>query len=167
MSAAEALKAARAAGVRIGIDGDDLALDADAAPPAAVLDLLSRHKAGVVALLRPGGDGWSAEDWQAFFDERAGIAEFDGGLPRAEAEARAFACCVVEWLNRNSCARRRGAASPAAAASSPRAAAAAWHRADRPCLAAFALLARLARRAEGRGGRRAGGDGDHRKDIHP
>jgi hypothetical protein len=37
----------------------------------------------------------------AFFDERAGIAEFDGGLPRASAEARAFACCVVEWLNRN------------------------------------------------------------------
>ena len=36
-----------------------------------------------------------------FFDERAGIAEFDGGLPRKEAEARAFASCVVEWLNRN------------------------------------------------------------------
>jgi hypothetical protein len=28
-------------------------------------------------------------------------AEFDGGLPRAEAEARAFECCVVERLNRN------------------------------------------------------------------
>ena len=41
-----------------------------------------------MALLRPGQDGWSAEDWQAFFDERAGIAEFDGGLPRAEAEAQ-------------------------------------------------------------------------------
>jgi hypothetical protein len=27
--------------------------------------------------------------------------EFDGGLPRAEAEGQAFACCVVEWLNRN------------------------------------------------------------------
>jgi hypothetical protein len=26
------------------------------------------------------------EDWQAYFDERAGIREFDGGLPRAEAE---------------------------------------------------------------------------------
>jgi len=25
---------------------------------------------------------WSAEDWQAFFDERAGVAEYDGGLPR-------------------------------------------------------------------------------------
>jgi hypothetical protein len=30
------------------------------------------------------------EDWQAYFDERAGIREFDGGLPRAEAELRAF-----------------------------------------------------------------------------
>ena len=54
-----------------------------------------------MALLRPAEDGWSAEDWQVFFDERAGIVEFDGGLPRAEAEAHAFACCVVEWLNRN------------------------------------------------------------------
>ncbi len=102
MSAAEALKAARdAAGIRIGIDGDALVLEADAAPPPAVLDLLSRHKAGVVALLRTADDGWSGEDWRAFFDERAGIAEFDGGLPRHEAEARAFACCVAEWLNRN------------------------------------------------------------------
>jgi hypothetical protein len=72
-----------------------------AAPPAAVLDALSRHKAEIVALLRPGRDGWSAEDWQVYFDERAGIAEFDGGLPQAVAKARAFECCVVEWLNRN------------------------------------------------------------------
>ena len=27
----------------------------------------------------PAEDGWSAEDWQVFFDERAGIVEFDGG----------------------------------------------------------------------------------------
>ena len=47
------------------------------------------------------GRGWSREDWQVFFEERAGIAEFDGGLPRLEAEARAFTCCVAEWLNRN------------------------------------------------------------------
>ena len=68
-------------------------------PPSSIC--CQRHKAGVVALLRPGDDGWSAEDWQDFFDERAAIAEFDGGLPRDQAEARAFACCVVEWLNRN------------------------------------------------------------------
>ena len=101
MSAAEALKAARAAGVELRLDGDALVLEASAPPPGAILDLLSRHKPGVVVLLRPGRDGWSAEDWQVFFAERDGIAEADGGLPRPEAEARAFACCVVEWLNRN------------------------------------------------------------------
>ena len=39
MSAAEALKAARAAGIRVRIDGDDLELEAAAPPPPAVLDL--------------------------------------------------------------------------------------------------------------------------------
>jgi hypothetical protein len=101
MSTAEALKAARAVGIRIEIDGDDLVLEASTAPPPGVLDLLSRHKAGIVTLLRPADDSWSAEDWQVFFDERAGIAEFDGGLSRCHAEAHAFACCAVEWLNRN------------------------------------------------------------------
>ena len=70
MSTTEALKAARAAGIRIGIDGDDLTLEASAAPLPAPLDLLSRHKAGVMALLRRGNDGWSAEDWKVSFDER-------------------------------------------------------------------------------------------------
>ena len=101
MSAAEAIKAAHAAGIELALDGDDLVLEAASAPPAAVLDALSLHKAEIVAMLRPGPDGWSAEDWQVYFDERAGTIEFDGGLPRAEAEAQAFACCVVEWLNRN------------------------------------------------------------------
>jgi hypothetical protein len=53
------------------------------------------------AVQRIGRDSWVDEDWQAFFDERAGIAEFDGGLTREQAEARAFTCCVIEWLNRN------------------------------------------------------------------
>jgi hypothetical protein len=101
MSATEALKRARAAGIRVGIDGDDLVLEASVPPPAAVIDLLSRHKAEIVSLLRPADDGWSAEDWQVLFNERGAIAEFDSGLPRAEAEARAFACCAAEWLNRN------------------------------------------------------------------
>jgi hypothetical protein len=100
MRAAEALKMARAAGIKLGIDGDDLVLEASAPPRAAVLDLLSRHKAGIV-MLRSGGDGWSAEAWQGFFDKRIGISEFDGGLPRTQAEACAFAFCAVEWLNRN------------------------------------------------------------------
>jgi hypothetical protein len=101
MSAAEALRVAREAGIHLEIDGGDLLLEAAFAPPVAVLDALSRNKVGVIALLQASNDGWSAEDWLAFFDERAGIAEFDGGLPRAEAEAQAFACCVDEWLNQH------------------------------------------------------------------
>jgi hypothetical protein len=89
MSAAEALKAAQAAGVHLGIDGDDLLLEASVPPPTAVINLLSRHKAEVVALLRPVEDGWSADDRQAAFDERAAIIEYDGGAPRAWAEALA------------------------------------------------------------------------------
>jgi hypothetical protein len=76
-------------------------LSAASAPPTPVLDALSRHKAQIVALLRSAPDGWSAWDWKVYFDERAEIAEFDGGLPRAEAEAQAFECCVTEWLNCN------------------------------------------------------------------
>ena len=144
MTAAEALRTARAAGVEIALDGDDLVLEASSPPPEPVLDALSRNKAGIVALLRPGGDGWSADDWQVYFDERAGIAEFDGFLPRLEAEAQAFACCVSEWMNRHP------------ATSSPERCLACHGGGDRPaipfylsgrtprpCLAAFPLLARL------------------------
>ncbi len=101
MSAVHALKLARAAGVRIGIDGDALTLDADAAPPTAVLDLLARYKAQVIALLRLGRDGWSSEDWRTLFDERAGIAEFDGGLSRAKAEMSAYDQCVTKYMALN------------------------------------------------------------------
>jgi hypothetical protein len=101
MSAAEALKAARRAGIRVEVDGDDLVLHAPVQPPASLVDGLAQHKAGVLALLRPSQDGWTAEDWRAFFDERAGIAEFDQLLPRLLAEKHAFTCCIAEWLNRN------------------------------------------------------------------
>jgi hypothetical protein len=101
MSVATALNMARAAGIRVRVCGDRLDLEAPAPPPSAVLDLLSLHKADILRLLRPANDAWSAEDWQVFFDEHAAILEFDGGLPRAEAERRAFAYCLTEWINRN------------------------------------------------------------------
>ena len=88
--ALHALQSARALGIRVHIDGNNLALEAREQPPQAVLDLLSHHKADILRLLRPANDGWSAEDWQVFFEERAAIAEFDGGLPRPQAERQAF-----------------------------------------------------------------------------
>ena len=62
---------------------------------------IRQSRLAIVRLLVPGGDGWSADDWQAFFRERAGIAEFNGDLPRIEADARAFECCLAEWIIRN------------------------------------------------------------------
>ena len=88
MSAVVALRVARAAGVELALDGNDLSLKAASEPPATVLDALQRHKTEIVAMLRSERDGWSAEDWRLYFEERAAIAEFDGGLPRAKADGR-------------------------------------------------------------------------------
>lgn len=101
MSAVEAIRLAQENGIRLGVAGSDLILDAEREPEPTVLEAIKRNKREIVALLQPGRDGWSAEDWQAHFDERAGIAEFDGGLPRPEAETRAFAACIAEWLDHN------------------------------------------------------------------
>lgn len=101
MSAVEVLGAALAADVEVRVDGEALILEAAAPPLAGVIDLLSRNKSGLIELLRPRTDVWSAENWQAFFDERTAVAESDGGLSRREAEARAFETYVVEWLNHN------------------------------------------------------------------
>jgi hypothetical protein len=95
MSAAETLQATVAAGVSVEVDGDDLVLEASAPPPAAVLERLSRDKAGIVALLR------AANDWRAVFEEKVAFGEQHGGLPRVEAEVRAVDCCIIEWLNRH------------------------------------------------------------------
>ena len=70
MSAAEALRAARTAGITVTLDGETLLLKATAEPPQAVLDALSRHKLAILDLLRPGQCGWTAEQWRAYFDKR-------------------------------------------------------------------------------------------------
>ena len=44
---------------------------------------------------------WTANDWLAFFHERAGIAQFDGGLGKEQAEHLAYQSCLVHWQNRN------------------------------------------------------------------
>ncbi|MGO9048961.1 MAG: hypothetical protein ACLQFW_19115 [Xanthobacteraceae bacterium] len=101
MSAAQVLTEARSIGIQIQLDGDDLLLEAPAPPPSNVLEALSRHKAEIVKLLRPRADGWSTEDWRLYFDERAAVAEFNNGLTHADAEAHAFECCIIQWMNRN------------------------------------------------------------------
>jgi TubC N-terminal docking domain len=85
-------------GVTFKKNGDQLVLDG----PCVVLTdaLVGKLRAHKSDILRSLGD-WDAVDWQAFFDERAGIAEFDGHVSRAKAERQAYEYCIVEWLNRN------------------------------------------------------------------
>ena len=44
---------------------------------------------------------WSASDWRRYFDERAGIAEHDGGLSRPLAEGAAWEATIAEWCRLN------------------------------------------------------------------
>jgi hypothetical protein len=101
MTAIDALRAARAAKIDVGIEGTHLVLRAPAPPPPAVIDALKLNKPAIVAILRRELSHWNVADWNAFFDERAGIREHDGGLPREQAEALAFDDSVVEWLLRH------------------------------------------------------------------
>jgi hypothetical protein len=96
MTAAGVLKAASDAGIAIAIDGADLILRSAAKADAGLVERIRSHKAEIRALLRQ--PAWFEEDWQALFDERAGIMEYDGGLSRAEAEAGAAE--EVETLRR-------------------------------------------------------------------
>ena len=52
MNALDALKIAQDVGVRVRIDGEDLVLEALAAPPPTVIDLLSRYKVSILQKLR-------------------------------------------------------------------------------------------------------------------
>jgi hypothetical protein len=87
-------------GVVLSKAGDQLVLDG---PEAVITDMLIDRVRKLKPDILRSLDGWSIEDWRAFFNERTGIAEFDGGQIREEAEVTAFECCVVEWLNHHSC----------------------------------------------------------------
>ena len=101
MSAADALRAAHAAGITVTLEGDDILLEAETEPPRALLETLERNKLAIVDLLKPGPDGWCAADWGAYFDARLRLAASRNGCSPAQTAALAFECCVVEWLNRH------------------------------------------------------------------
>jgi hypothetical protein len=96
MNAAKALESARDFGVVVDVSGDDLLLAAAIEPPASVLDALARYKLEIIGILTPTDIGPTADDWLASFDERAGIAEFDGGQPRELAELQAIGSCFLD-----------------------------------------------------------------------
>ena len=56
MNAADVIKEANTAGVRIAIKGTGLSLEASAPPPKAIIDLITEYKVEIVALLSSAPD---------------------------------------------------------------------------------------------------------------
>ncbi len=109
MTAHSILQCARDLGIRLSVEGDRLVVEADTEPPAEILDAIAAVKAEIIRQLTPEHSGvWTAEDWRFMYDERAGVAQYDQRITRVDAEALAFECCVVEWLDRNRVASTAG-----------------------------------------------------------
>jgi len=49
--------------------------------------------------VRDQGQIWNAADWREYFDERAGVSEYDAGMRREKAEQQAFEACITRWLD--------------------------------------------------------------------
>jgi hypothetical protein len=108
MSAAAALSAVRQAGAVVRLDGADLVVRGPSEMPESIVRDLARHRAEVIELLGKRRPPFNAEEWLALFHERAAILEFDGGLTRSDAEARALEHCLAEWLNQHPASSRAG-----------------------------------------------------------
>jgi hypothetical protein len=130
MQTIDVLRLARDHNIQLELHGDRVRMTALRKPPDDLLAELRGHKAEIIALLSRGpaessgaiqratADApldvaavaspvdirlsklWHGEDYKALFDERAAIAEFDGGLTRSTAEEGAVEFCVAMWLNR-------------------------------------------------------------------
>lgn len=87
MTAAEIVDEVWAAGAKITVDGDYLELAAPSPLPDELLGRVAVHKPEIMKILRR--QDTEAEDLREYFEERAGILEYDGGLPRAGAEREA------------------------------------------------------------------------------
>jgi len=108
----DALQLAHDFGVRVTLDGDDLALEADTPPPPGLLAILGRGKWDVVALLRQreADERRRVVKWinDNFTSSPTGICAHCGGGPRSEDQfvvlfagndrAEVHASCHSAWL---------------------------------------------------------------------
>jgi hypothetical protein len=106
VSAPALLAEALVAGLTLRSENGRLHWQADAPPDSNLLARLRWHKADVLELLTD-------------IDERAGILEFDGGIPREQAETKAFAE-VLARVETGAAPRRRPSATAAVPVSTSR-----------------------------------------------
>jgi hypothetical protein len=102
MNAISIIERIRGAGGVINLAEESIKLQIPASLRDGVVADIKKHKDAIKRALRTETmEPWDAKDWQAYFDEKAAISEFDGGQLRGAAETTAFECCVVEWLSQN------------------------------------------------------------------
>jgi hypothetical protein len=98
---AEIIREVETAGGHLTAKGSQLQISAPLPLPERLVEDLRRSKADVLTFLSGGRGTWDADDWREWITERAAILEYDGGLPRPEADRRAFLHALVEWCNRH------------------------------------------------------------------
>ena len=81
------------AGGRVLVDGDRVRVKASTPLSVTLVAEMRAVKADIVRLFQ--------SRWVDRYEERAAILEFDAGLTRAEAEARAWEFMLVEWQDEN------------------------------------------------------------------
>jgi hypothetical protein len=102
MTAPAILRRIEAIGGTVRLDHGALKLRVPKTAPPDIIEAAKEAKPELLAFLAATTrDGWNASDWRGYFGERAGIVQFDGGEDRAKAEARAYDCCINQWLIRN------------------------------------------------------------------
>jgi len=98
-SAVLVLREIEAQGGQVRIEGERLRIRAPRPLPAPLMEKAKAARRELLALLS--GTAWDGEDWLTWITERAAILEYDGELPRAEADRRAYEHAIIEWLNRH------------------------------------------------------------------
>lgn len=104
MNAAEVLSDLQGRGVALAPEGNRLRWWAPrGAMTPELVERLRQCKPALLALLSRAASATERDrtDWRSRYEERAAMIEHDGGVLRRDAEARAFECAIVEWLNRN------------------------------------------------------------------
>src|SRR4051812_29763133 len=95
-------------GVSVQVRGTEVILDG----PVQVLtdELVAKLRASkstLLAALASSETAWDATDWQAYFDERAAVRQYDGAFSCSDAETLAFEDCVQRFVSMDH--RRSGA----------------------------------------------------------
>lgn len=90
MKPVDLIAAALADGVTLRLDGGKLKVIGETAVVNRWLPLIREHKPEMIDALKVGADDTVEPFDREAFEERAGIAEFDGGLSREDAESLAW-----------------------------------------------------------------------------